>query len=120
MGMAQEIQRDYCIRRYTGHAPREDMVKVTFQAPDAKAGYDFFVYKAGDDVSAFIRQDGSYEGDLLMELKHGMEKASEMFGVAQPDVFFMDIGGNIGTHTVYLGSLGYHGLSFEPMLATKI
>ena len=47
MGVAQEIQRDYCVRRYTGHAPREDMVKVIFQAPDAEAGYDFFVYKEG-------------------------------------------------------------------------
>ena len=48
-----------------------------------------------------------------------MEKASEYLDVARENMYFMDIGGNIGTHTVYLQSLGYHGLTFEPMPANE-
>ena len=118
-GVAREIQRDYCIRRYTGDPPRDDILKVNFHAPASEVGYDFFIYKEGDDVSHFIRNTVSYEGALLAELQLGMEKASEYLNIAHKNLYFMDIGGNIGTHTVYLQSLGYHGLTFEPMLANE-
>lgn len=117
--MAREFQREYCIRQYVDEGRRDDMLKVTFQAPGTHISYDFFTYREGDRVSNNIQAMGSYESGLLEEMKRGMEKASEYLDVAPENLYFIDIGGNIGTHTLYLQSLGYHGLTFEPMPANE-
>ena len=115
VALQRDKQRDYCIRHYTGHAPRKEVVKVPFRKPDTNEVYDVFVYKEGDIVSQDIIASGSYEPGLLKELGAAMHKASKHLGVEKQDLYFMDIGGNIGTHTLYMQSLGYPGITFEPM-----
>lgn len=119
LALQREKQRDYCVRQYTGHAPREDIFKVVFQQPSTNEGYDFFVYKEGDIVSQDIITSGSYEPQLLLELGVAMQKAALYYGKGKQELYFLDIGGNIGTHTMYMRSLGYSGIVFEPMPANE-
>jgi hypothetical protein len=96
--MAREFQREYCIRHYMDENRRDDMLKVVFRAPGTRISYDFFIYKEGDIVSNDIQAMGSYEGGLLEEMKRGMP--SKYFDVVREKVYFIDTGGNIGTHTL--------------------
>lgn len=66
-------------------------------------------------MSSDIMASGSYESNLMMELARAMERASGLLQVEKAQLGFWDIGANLGTHIVYLNSLGYHGIAFEPM-----
>ena len=92
---------------------------MPFRKPETNEVYDLFVYKEGDIVSQDIISSGSYEPHLLKELSAAMRKAGEHLGVEKQDLHFMDIGGNIGTHTLYMELLGYPGIVFEPMPANE-
>jgi hypothetical protein len=104
-------------RRYTGQPPREDIIKTRFQKADGQEYNDFFV--ENDFVSRCIIANGNYELGILLQLSEAMEKASKILQVQKDTLHFMDIGGNIGVHTVFLRTLGYRGITFEPMPANE-
>ena len=41
-------------------------------------------------------------------------------GAAKEDLFLVDIGGNVGAHTMCASGLGYSTIVFEPLLANEI
>jgi hypothetical protein len=111
----QEIQRDFCMRRFSGEAVRADMVRKPFQGPGGKKG-EMFVYASGDMVSERIAGTGAWETRAFEDLNEAMERARAHFGAKEKaGVTFMDIGANIGSFSTYFTLAGYRVLPFEPM-----
>jgi FkbM family methyltransferase len=113
-GTQKQVQRDYCIRRFTGEAPDVDLLKTKLQGPDGLR-MDFVVYKNNDIVSGAIRSNGHWELHLSTSLVAALDKVAEDRGLPRHHVHLLDIGGNVGAHTVYAQAAGYSVVSFEPL-----
>ena len=58
---------------------------------------------------------GNFEGQHLLNIIQALKYYSFKNNIKNKnDILILDIGGNIGVHTIYLGKLGYSVLSFEP------
>ena len=67
------------------------------------------VYEAEEDhwVSKYILQYGTWEPGLSITIKILQEQADQ-------DILFLDIGANLGIHSLYAAKLGYRVVSIEP------
>tara|TARA_Y100000746_G_C15466771_1_gene434299 strand:+ start:1899 stop:2669 length:771 start_codon:yes stop_codon:yes gene_type:complete len=68
--------------------------------------HDIVVYKSGDIVSSAIRKRRSWEMDVYQNLLPYMSK----------DTVFIDIGANIGWHSLFMASKQYTVVAFEPFI----
>jgi FkbM family methyltransferase len=94
----------------------EDKIKI------AKANYngtnfDMFVYKYGDVVSNYILSTNCWDGYDTLEVLKALEYYSKKKNLENKDIYFLDIGSNVGWYTYFIGKYGYKILSFE---ASKI
>lgn len=113
-GTQKQAQRDFCIRRFTGAAPAEDLVKTRLLGPDNNY-MDFVVYKNNDIVSGAIQSNGHWELHLSVALVTALTKVAEARGLPRDQVYLLDIGGNVGAHTVYAQAAGFPVVAFEPL-----
>jgi len=78
--------------------------------------FDMDIYKDNDIVSRSIHNTGSWEIEEIVQILYGLDKYKSDKRIANPaDVMFLDIGGQIGWHTVTVGLKGYKVFTFEPM-----
>jgi len=92
--------------------------KVTVNVTELK--FDMDVYKNNDIVSWDIVNKGSWEIDEIKQIFYGLEKYRSDRGITNPaDVMFLDIGGQIGWHTMIVGLKGYKVFTFEPMMINQ-
>lgn len=110
----KRMQRDYCIRRFTGEVPEQDLVKTKLLGPD-QTHMDFIVYDGNDIVSGAIRSNGHWEHHLSTALVMVLSKVAEDRGLPHERVHLLDIGGNVGAHTVYAQAAGFSVVTFEPL-----
>ena len=77
--------------------------------------FKYLIYNKEDYISKCIMKFGNYEGEDLFNIIQALKYYSLKNNIKNKnDVLFLDIGGNIGVYTIYLGKLGYSVLSFEP------
>ena len=114
----KHVQRDYCIRRFTGEAPDKDLVKTKLVGPNQEQ-MDFVVYGGNDIVSGAIRSNGNWELHLSTALVAALTKVAEGRGLSRSQVHLLDIGGNVGAHTVYAQAAGFSVVAFEPLLQNE-
>ena len=87
-----------------------DLVKVNFSS----IIYDMFLYKNKDSVSSSISKFGYWEFKETNSFISALSYYSRKKNITQKNIFFIDIGANIGWFSLILGKLGYNILSFEP------
>lgn len=109
-----QMQHDYCVRRFTGDAPAPDLFKAQLLGPDQQH-MDFVVYNGDDIVSNSIRGTASWEFHLSSALVTALTNVAETLGLPRDRVHFLDIGGNVGVHTVYVQAAGFSAITFEPL-----
>jgi hypothetical protein len=76
---------------------------------------DFMVYTDDDFVSDFIKKSRHWEQRLSVALVMALSKVAESRGMPREHVFLLDIGGNVGVHTVYAQAAGFSVVTFEPL-----
>ena len=74
-------------------------------------GFRVFVHPLDIDqsVSKAIVKDGAWEGDLLKHIVDRLRQVPERRGV------FLDVGANLGFHSVAVAAAGYRVMSVEPV-----
>jgi len=117
-GTQKQVQHDYCIRHFTGEAPASDLVKTKLQGPGQRP-MDFVVYGGNDIVSGAIQSSGHWEPHLSTALVAALTKVAEQRGLSRSQVHLLDIGGNVGAHTVYVQAAGFPVVAFEPLLQNE-
>jgi hypothetical protein len=85
------------------------IAKIDFQGQN----FEMFVYKIDDIVSNSIIQNHQYEGGYAKKFLNALEFYSKKKGLENKDIYFIDVGANIGCHTFLIGKHGYKILSFE-------
>lgn len=69
----RQIQRDYCLRHFTGAPPRPDTIKTQLAGPHCAdcqpASYlNFMVYESADVISKYVRETQEWERPLCDQL----------------------------------------------------
>ena len=114
----RQAQHDYCVRRFTGRPPRTDIAKARLTLP-GNTTQDFFVYTRSDIVSGRIRGTGAWEPHMSTGLVDALSRVVEARGLPRERVHLLDIGANLGSHTVYAQAAGFSVVAFEPMLLNE-
>jgi len=119
--LQRKIQRDYCLRHFTGEPPRPELTKGQLRGPNGESGsgplMDFMIYKSADVISNAIQGGQSWELTLCNRLVRALELVAARRGLSKNDrkqLTFLDIGGNMGIHTMYMQAAGFSVVAFEP------
>ena len=75
--------------------------------------FDMWVYKSDDVVSEQIIYVHHWESSLTISCLKALEFYSKKKNIENKDVYFIDVGANIGWYSFFLGKFGYKVLSFE-------
>ncbi len=110
----KQVQHDYCVRRFNGKPPRPDIAKTQLNLQDGRAA-EFFVFTRSDIVSGSIDKSGGWETDVSNALVDALGEVAEAKGLSPGAVHLLDIGANVGSHTVYVQAAGFPVVAFEPM-----
>ena len=116
--LQKQAQHDYCVRRFTGRPARPDIAKTLLHLPGG-ATQDFFVYNQADIVSDSIRGSGAWETHMSTGLVTALTRVAKARGLPRKQVHLLDIGANLGSHTVYAQAAGFPVVAFEPMLLNE-
>ena len=73
-----------------------------------------YIYKQKDYVSNYILKEKNWEGKETKNLIDALNYYSSLKSIKNDNIFILDIGANIGWHSIFLGKYGYQILSFEP------
>ena len=76
--------------------------------------YNMFVYDKDDIVSNSIIRSKTWESRETNRLLNALKFYSNKTNIQNKDIYFVDIGGNIGWYSILLGRYGYNIISFEP------
>ena len=79
-----------------------------------KISFDMFVYKESDLVSNSIFNSGSWEPKETKSLFDSLLYYSKKKNLSENDIFILDVGANIGWHSLFFGKNGFNVISFEP------
>lgn len=79
--------------------------------------YNMFVYKHSDVVSRKIIRKKSWENKETKNILAALGYYSKKKNIKNEDIYFVDVGANIGWYSILLGKYGFRVISFEP---TKI
>ena len=79
--------------------------------------FEMFVYKSGDIVSNVIISSHRWERGLTDSILNALEFYSQKKKLENKDIYFIDVGANVGWYSFFIGKYGYKILSFE---ASKI
>ena len=75
--------------------------------------FKMFVYKKDDIVSNSILISHQYEGSYTNQFLNALNFYSKKKHIDNKEIYFIDIGANIGCHSFIIGKYGYKVLSFE-------
>ena len=76
--------------------------------------YNMYVYSSNDYVSQEILTCFSWESDETTNLLNALVFYSAIYNLKPHEVYFLDIGANIGWYSLFIANNGYNVLSFEP------
>ena len=75
--------------------------------------FEMFVHSGFDFVSESILDSHQWEGHLTQNILQALEYYTKKKNLKNNDVYFLDIGANVGYYTYYIGKYGYKVMSFE-------
>ena len=76
--------------------------------------YNMYVYSSNDYVSQEILTCFSWESDETTNLLNALVFYSAIYNLKPHEIYFLDIGANIGWYSLFIANNGYNVLSFEP------
>lgn len=76
--------------------------------------YDMYVFSNSDIVSNIILKFKSWEGYYTLKILEALNYYANKTNLKNKDLYILDIGGNVGWYSFYLGKYGYNIISFEP------
>jgi len=76
--------------------------------------YDMFIYSDSDNVSRSIMKAKSWEGGCTLKILKALNFYTNKTNSKNEDLYILDIGGNVGWYSFYLGKYDYNIMSFEP------
>jgi len=76
--------------------------------------YDMYVFSDSDIVSSRIIKNKFWEGYCTLKILESLNYYTNKTNLKNEDLYILDIGGNVGWYTFYLGKYGYNIMSFEP------
>lgn len=79
--------------------------------------YHQYLYETRDTVSKDIQALGEYELKEKQSLLHELSWFAQDRGLERSDVYFLDIGANVGAYTLVVAAYGFSVLAVEPMHA---
>jgi hypothetical protein len=108
-------QNDFCNypNKYIDNKYEEIIRLTNFSYKDIS--YQIYVYKKDDNyMSNGIIKTGKYEQAEMTNFLEALKYYGKKKNISKnKDILIIDIGGNIGAHTSFLGELGYSILTFE-------
>ena len=75
--------------------------------------FNMFAFKYNDIVSSEIKHFKTYEEKCTNNMLNALNFFSNKKNVKTEDIYFIDVGANIGWYTFVLGKFGYNIISFE-------
>lgn len=115
----KRIQEDFCLRNF------DESLNATGLEVVKMHGYSnqslpIYVYTSHSIISDYLRDTGEWERYMMLNLVNAMKRAQEWYGLSSPsDLYFLDIGGNLGSVTLFVSSEGFSTIVFEPMLQNE-
>lgn len=76
--------------------------------------YDMYVFSDSDIVSRAILKHKFWEGHSTLKILEALNFYANKTNLKNKDLYILDIGGNVGWYSFYLGKYGYKIMSFEP------
>ena len=86
------------------------IAKIHFE----KINFNMFIYKIDDLVSYSIIVNHNYEGKYAKQFLNALHFYSKKNRLNSKEIYFIDVGANIGCHTFLIAKYGYKVISFEP------
>ena len=108
-------QNNFCdySNKYINYEYEKQIKLANFSLKDSS--FKIYVYKKDDYISKCIIKKGNFENNHLLNIIKTLNYYSKKNNIkSKKDILVLDIGGNIGVYSIYLGNLGYSVLSFEP------
>ena len=94
---------------YQEYENKTRIAKVDFH----EKKFEMFVYKSGDIVSNVIISSHRWERGLTDSILNALEFYSQKKKLENKDIYFIDVGANVGWYSFFIGKYGYKILSFE-------
>lgn len=108
-------QNNFCDHssKYINHK-FEELIKLT-NFSFKGLSYQMYVYKKYDNyMSNYIIRTHKYESGPMLNFLEALEYYKKKNKILNnKEIFILDVGGNIGAHTSFLGKFGYSILTFE-------
>ena len=112
-----QLQEHFC-KNENDNINQEYENKITIAKVDFNnKSYNMFVYKINDVVSSRILNLHNWEQEKTKKILNALDYYCHKKNLKNNDIYVIDIGGNVGWYTYYLGKWGYKIISFE---ASKI
>ena len=108
-----QLQNNFCAKHNTSLIPEYEKIIIKTDADFYGKKFEMFVYKKSDAVSNSIISSNKWEGSHTLNVLKALEYYSNKKNLKNEDIYLLDIGGNVGWYTFFLGKLGYKILSFE-------
>ena len=108
-------QNDFCQNPNKYFNPQyEELIKLA-KFSLRGLSYQMYVYSKYDDrMSGWIIKTGKYEPKQMSYILDALKFYGKIKNIVNnKDIFILDIGGNIGQYTTFLGKHGYSILTFE-------
>ena len=111
-------QTDFCLNPEKYNNSFIDDIIIKKQVIINQYDYEMYVYntnKKADIVSSSIISSKNWEKGLLLEMKNAIEYYAKKNNITDnKSITVIDIGANIGSHTMILAKLNYSVIAFEP------
>lgn len=110
----ENLQKNFCLNLSSFKIQEiESMIKEV-EINYNNLAFNIFLYKENDLISTTIQNNGVFNANVTNNFISSLKYFSKKNNLSKEDVYFIDIGANIGWYSYYLGNLGYQILSFEP------
>ena len=88
---------------YQEYENKTRIAKVDFH----EKKFEMFVYKSGDIVSNVIIYSHKWESGLTDSILKALEFYSQKKKLENKDIYFIDVGANVGWYSFFIGKYGY-------------
>ena len=111
------LQDSFCNNKYKNlNQEIENQIKIS-EIDFMGKHFNMFIYNGTDCVSRSRAKLHYWEGRFTKQFLNALDFYSKKKNLNNKDIYFLDIGANIGWYTFFIGKYGYKILSFE---ASKI
>ncbi|GAB4819333.1 hypothetical protein N2152v2_006379 [Parachlorella kessleri] len=81
----------------------------------ASQPFSQYLFEANDIVSGLMMRDGEWEAYELTQILHAMQQFARYHKLDPKDIYFLDIGANVGVYTLFMAAYGFSVIAFEPL-----